>query len=157
MQTDSRPRGDGVNNAGGCYGSVLLDNDLWQSLTAMNGHAVPWVHGCVLDHGHDGDHGAPLTHLDEEPQQWVRWSDTGSARLQRLDPSPPGRHSRPRNAHPDRPTTPSPTTGAHAHQPKDVRLPETDAQALWAIAAALERLADAVERLRNPPGDKGTR
>jgi len=47
----------GVVN-GGCYGSVLLDNELWQSLTAMNGHDVPWVYGCVLDHGHDEDHGA---------------------------------------------------------------------------------------------------
>lgn len=146
-----------MNDAGGCYGSVLLDNDLWQSLTAMNGHAMPWVHGCVLDHGHQGDHGAPADRRDEGPQQWLRWSETGPARLERVEPSPPGRHSRPPRLAPDRPAPQTTVTGAHSHQPKDVRLPETDAQALWAIAAALERLADAVERLRNPPGDKGTR
>jgi hypothetical protein len=63
-------RGHGTNDHGGCYGSVLLDNELWQTLTATNGRDVPWVHGCVLNHGHGGDHGAPATSLDDEAQQW---------------------------------------------------------------------------------------
>lgn len=145
------------NRGGGCYGSVLLDNDLWQSLTALNGHQVPWVHGCVLDHAHDGDHGAPVTHLDHEPQHWLRWPDTGLARLERVDTSPPGRHSRPAS---DLPASPPTATAAHAHQTEDGQAPVAGSQteqALWAIAAAIERLADAVDRARNRPGNTGTR
>jgi hypothetical protein len=147
-------------NGGGCYGSVLLDNDLWQSLTVLNGRDVAWVHGCVLDHGHNGDHGAPGYHGDGEPQQWLRWPDTGPARLERVELSPPGRHSRPTSATPDRPHPQSTTTtGAPAPRPADVGSPATGSQiqALWAIAAAIDRLADAVARLGNPPRDKGTR
>jgi hypothetical protein len=55
---------------GGCYGSVPLDIELWQSLTAMNGRNVRWVHGCVL-HGDHGDHGAPAHYFDGAPPQWV--------------------------------------------------------------------------------------
>jgi hypothetical protein len=154
------PRDNGVTEGAGCYGSVLLDNELRQLLSAMNGRDVPWVHGCVLEHGHDGDHGAPANPLDEEPQQWLRWPDTGHARLERVEPSPPGRHSRPLNPPPDQPTPQSASaTGAQAHQPSDARLPVAGSQteALWAIAAAIDRLADAVARLRKPPRDKGTR
>jgi len=155
------PRDNGVTERGGCYGSVLLDNELWQSLSAMNGRAVPWVHGCALDHGHDGDHGAPAYHLDEEPQQWLRWPDTGPARLEQVDPSPPGRHSRPLNSAPARPAPrpAPPATSAQAHQPGDAQIPVAGSQteALWAIAAAIDRLADAVDRLGKPPHDKGTR
>jgi len=96
-QTDSRIKPRNWVNGGCCYGSVLLDNTLWQSLTAMNGRDVPWVHGCVLDHGHDGDHGAPAYPLDEEPQQWLRWPDKGPVRLEAVEPSPPARHSSPPN------------------------------------------------------------
>jgi hypothetical protein len=151
-------QGNGVNG-GGCYGSVLLDNELWQSLTAANGRDLPWVHGCVLDHGHDGDHGSPAYQVDGEPQQWLRWLDTGPARLERVEPSPPGRHSRPLTSAPDRPPPRSTTTTtAPAHRPGDVGLPATGSQieALWAIAAAIDRLADAVARLGNPPRDKET-
>jgi hypothetical protein len=146
-------------NGGGCYGSVLLDNELWQSLTAMYGRDLSWVHGCVLDHGHDGDHGAPAYHVDGEPQQWFRWPDTGPARLERVELSPPGRHSKPLASAPDRPPPRSTTTtGAPAHRPGDAGLPVTGSQieALWAIAAAIDRLADAVVRLGNPSRDKGT-
>jgi hypothetical protein len=148
-------------NGGGCYGSVLLDNELWQSLTAMNGRDVPWVHGCVLDHGHDGDHGAPAYYVDGEPQQWLRWPDTGPARLERVELSPPGRHSRPPRSATDRPPQRSTTTtgGAPASRPGDGGLPAaagSQIEALWAIAAAIDRLADALARLGNPPRDKGT-
>jgi hypothetical protein len=109
-------------SGGGCYGSVLLDKTLWQSLTAMNRRDVPWVHGCVLDHGHDGDHGAPAYPLDEEPQQWLRWPDNGPARLEAVEPSPPGRHSSPPSSAPARPAPPS-ATSAHAQHPGDVGSP----------------------------------
>jgi hypothetical protein len=132
---------------GGCYGSVLLDNELWQSLTAMSGRDVPWVHGCVLDHGHDGDHGAPAYDVDGEPRHWLRWPDTGPARLDRVELSPPGRHSKPLREPSRRPPPRSATaTGAPAHRPADVGSPASgsQAEALWAIAAAIERLADVV-------------
>jgi len=136
-----------VTGGGGCYGSVLLDNELWQSLTAMTGRNVPWVHGCVLAHGHDGDHGAPAHSLDGAPQQWLRWPEAGPARLEDVEPSPPGRHSRPLSSTPGHPTPRSTrTTAAPAHQAGDVDSQVTgpQADALWAIAAALERLADIV-------------
>ena len=140
------PQGNGVNG-GGCYGSVLLDDELWQSLTAMIGRDVPWVHGCVLDHGHDGDHGAPMNQMDGEPQQWLRWPDGAPARLDRVESSPPGRHSKPPQEPSDQPPPPSSTaTGAPAHPFSGVGSSATDSQipALWAIAAAIERLADVI-------------
>lgn len=132
-------------STGSCYGSVLLDDELWQSLTALNGHDVPWVHGCVLEHGHDGDHGAPAYHEDGKPQQWLRWRHTGPARLERVDPSLPGRHSGPVSSVPD------------PDHPSDVESSPVDSQveALRAIAAAIDRLADAVIDLRKPPRDNG--
>jgi len=143
--------------SGGCYGSVLLDKTLWQPLTAMNGRDVPWVHGCVLDHGHNGDHGAPAYPLDEEPQQWLRWPDNGPARLEAVEPSPPRRQSSP-------PTSSRLTRNAVGDQRartarrRRINASPADSQiaALWAIAAAVERLADAVDRLGNPLHDKGT-
>jgi hypothetical protein len=137
-----------VTGSGDCYGSVLLDNELWQSLTATNGRNMQWVHGCVLTHGHDGDHGAPAHYSDGGPQQWIRWPDAGPARLEDVDPSPPGRHSRPLTSTPDRPTPRSTTKTPPApdHRSGDVGLPATgtQAEALWAIAAALDRLVDVV-------------
>jgi hypothetical protein len=143
---------------GGCYGSVLLDNELWQSLTAMNGHDVPWVYGCVLDHGHDEDHGAPAYEADGEAQQWLRWADTGPARLERVETFAAGRHSKPLGSPPDQPPPQSTTaSGAPAHRHRGVEVSPTgsEAEALWAIAAAIERLADAVSRLANPRRDNG--
>jgi hypothetical protein len=154
------PEPRGLVNGGGCYGSVLLDNELWQSLTAMNGHDVPWVYGCVLDHGHDADHGAPAYHVDGEPQQWLRWPDTGPTRLERVEPSAPGRHSKPQGSPPYQPSPPPRSTtasGSPAHRRGGVGVPATgsEAEALWAIAAAVERLADAIVRLGNAPRDNG--
>jgi hypothetical protein len=97
--------------------------------------------------------------VDGEPQKWLRWPDTGPARLEHVDLSPPGRHSRPLRSAPDRPPQRSTTTtGAPAPRPGDVELPATASQieALWAIAAAIDRLASTVARLGNPSGDKGT-
>jgi len=145
-------------NRGGCFGSVLLDNELWQSLSAMNGGSVPWVHSCVLDHGHDGDHGAPAHHGDGEPQHWLRWPDTGPVRLDPVEPSPPGRHSKPLSAPPNPTPRSTRTTDALAHPVGEDGSPTTgsQAEALWAIAAALERLADVVATyLSGPPRDSG--
>ena len=144
----------GVVN-GGCNGTVLLDNELWQSLTAMNGHEVPWVYGCVLDHGHDAEHGAQVHHVDGEPQQWLRWSDGGPARLEHVEPSAPGRHAKPHGSPGEPPAQSTTASGSPLHRRGGGEATATgaDAAALWAVAAAIERLADAVARLRNPPRD----
>jgi hypothetical protein len=96
--------------------------------------------------------------VDGEPQQWLRWPDPGPARLERLELTSPGRHSRPLTSAPDRPPPRTTTTGAPTHRPSDLGSPATGSQmdALWAIAAAIDRLADAVARLGNPRRDKGT-
>jgi hypothetical protein len=145
---------------GGCFGSVLLANELWQSLTAMNGRNVPWVHSCALDSGHDEDHGAPVYQVDGEPQRWIRWPDTGPVRLDVVELSPPGRHSKSLSAAPS-PAPASATTPAASPRPvAEDRSPTrgSEADALWAIAAALERLADTVAAyLANPPHDNGLR
>ena len=145
-------------NPAACFGSVLLDNELWQSLTAMNGRNVPWVHSCALDHGHDGDHAAPAYHVDGEPQHWLRWPDTGPVRLDPVELSPPGRHSKPLSTPPNPLPRSTTTTDAPAHPVAEDRSPtrESQAEALWAIAAALERLADVVATyLASPPRDNG--
>src|SRR5882757_1508418 len=42
-----------------CYATVLLDEELWRWLAALDpAHDVAWVHGCELEHGHRGDHHA---------------------------------------------------------------------------------------------------
>ena len=144
-------QGDRVSG-GGCYGSVLLDNELRQSLSAMNGLDVPWVHGCVLDHGHDGDHGATAYQVDGGAQYWLRWPDHGPAHLERVELSPPGRHSSSLSAPPPNRPPPRPTTASEAG-PHDVAFQATNSHtdALWAISAALERIADAVTRIGNAP------
>jgi hypothetical protein len=145
-------------NRGGCFGSVLLDNELWQSLTAMNGRNVPWVHNCALDPGHHGDHGALAYHVEGEPQCWLRWPDTGPVRLDLVELSPPGRHSKSLSAPPNPPPRSTTTTDASAPPLPEDRSPGRDSQAeaLWAIAAALERLADVVATyLASPPHDNG--
>jgi hypothetical protein len=147
-------------NGGGCYGSVLLDNELWQSLRVQIGRDVPWVHGCVLDHGHKGDHGAPAYQVDGEPQQWLRWPDAGPARLEHVEVSPPGRHSRPTGDSHNRPPPRSSTATTAQAGPgpaPGLGTPVTGppADALWAIAAAIERLADVLAaHLANVPGER---
>jgi hypothetical protein len=152
------PQVTGVND-GGCYGSVLLDNEMWQSLRSRTGGDVPWVHGCVLHHGHKGDHGAPAYQVDGEPQQWLRWPDTGAARLEYVEVSPPGRHSRPAEESDNRPPPWSATaaTTAPAEPGPGLGTPATapPAEALWAIAAAIERLADVLAaHLANVPRER---
>ncbi|RDH77745.1 hypothetical protein DVS77_15400 [Mycolicibacterium moriokaense] len=136
----------------GCYGSVLLDNELWQSLAALNGHDVGWVQGCVLEDGHDGDHGAPAFISDGQPQQWLRWRHTGPARIQQVDPAPPGRHSAEERqapevqaAEPIAAASPAANSQASTSQASG-----SQDEALWAIAAAIDRLAKAIADLRNP-------
>ena len=112
----------------------------------MNGRDVPCVHGCVLDHGHDGDHGAPAYPSTRNRSSGFAGPTMGLG-LEAVEPSPPGRATpaRPAQLPPDphrrrRParTHSTPPTSDH-RRPADSQI-----AALWAIAAAIKRLADAV-------------
>jgi hypothetical protein len=148
-------------NGGLCYGSVLLDKELWQSLAAMNGRDVPWVHGCVLDHGHGGDHRAPAYDVGEQ-QYWLRWADTGPAHLDSDEPYSPGRHATPVGQPSNQPPPPprsTTATGTSAHPIAERRSPAagSQAEALRAIAAAIEHLADVIAAAHpaKPPRHNG--
>src|ERR1700754_4049594 len=137
------PRGPGTT--GDCFGSVLLHDELWESLASMSGRGVPWVHPCALGNGHDGDHGAPAYDVEGEPQQWICWSDSGPARLERVGAPSPGRHTRPLAPPTDAsPRQPVGRTPADPQGATELPTPDSRTQALWAIAAAIERLADVV-------------
>ena len=84
-----------------CYATVLLDEELWRSLAALDpAHEVAWVHGCELEHGHRGDHHA-LAYRAGLLSYRLQWDGS-------------------------------------------------QAEALWAIAAALESLADVIAGALNP-------
>jgi hypothetical protein len=82
----------------------------------------------------------------------------GPVRLDPVELSPPGRHSKPLSAPPNPLPRSTTTTDASAHPVAEDRSPtrESQAEALWAIAAALERLADVVATyLASPQHDNG--
>lgn len=123
----------------------MLDEELWRSLAALGAdHQVAWVHGCTLEHGHDGDHRA-LAYRGGGQDYWVRWDEKRRPRLDTAgDTAPP----QPRQA------TPPPITPASAPEP-DPPHSASRADALWAIAAALERLADVIAAAFNAPDRPG--
>jgi hypothetical protein len=127
-----------------CYATMLLDAELRRSLIALIGEDdLGWVHGCILENGHRDNHLA-------QPQGaralncWVQWHDGGQAHI-----STTGRDTGATVEPPDSEApAPSAITANHARaatapQPQ----PPTSgsqAEALWAIAAALQHLADVV-------------
>lgn len=110
---------------------------------------MAWVHGCVLDHDHPGEHHAPAYHVGEQ-QYWLRWDDTGPARIEAADAAQAHGHvesSRP--GQPRRQPAPPPSTATYGTsttpaQPSESTDATSEAEALWAIARAIERLADIV-------------
>ncbi len=127
-----------------CYATVLLDAEVRRSLIALIGEDdVAWVHGCVLENGHRGDHLA-------QPQGaralncWVQWHDGGQAHISTMGRDigsavePPDSEARALSA-----ITASYATAAAAPQPEPATS-GSQAEALWAIAAALRHLADVI-------------
>jgi hypothetical protein len=127
-----------------CYATVLLEEEVRRSLIALIGEGdVAWVHGCVLENGHRGDHLA-------QPQGaralncWVRWHDGGQAHISTAGRDigsavePPNSEARALSA-----ITASYPTAAAAPQPQPATS-GSQAEALWAIAAALQHLADVI-------------
>jgi hypothetical protein len=145
-----------------CYATVLLDEGLWRSLSAVDGpHEVTWVYGCALDHGHRGDHQALVYHIGGQ-SYWAQWDESGRPRINTTDQSrPPGPEPGPRGEPPDHPgrtTPPAPTADPLAAMPakrSGSPTPASQAEALWAIAAALERLAEVIAAALDFGGDTG--
>jgi hypothetical protein len=138
----------------------MLDEEQWRSLVAIAGeHQVAWVHGCMLEHGHGGDHRA-LAYRAGVQVYWVHWDEIRKPRLDAaVESAPPGQNARPRIEPPDQPLQAAPPTIAHPFpasaseqpdSPKSVSRPD----ALWAIAAALERLADVIGAAFNSAEDR---
>ena len=136
-----------------CYATVLLDDEAWRSLAALDGEReLAWVHGCALEHGHDGAH-VSNTHRSGSLTYWIQWEDGGrprigtAARAPAADSHPavdgrPATHDNwraPRK--PVQAATRGPANGAARREPAATESGSQTA-ALWAIAAALERLAD---------------
>ena len=64
---------------------VLLDEELWRSLAALDrADEVPWVHGCVLEHGHRGDHRA-LAYRAGALSYWLQWDEGHGPRFSTTD------------------------------------------------------------------------
>jgi hypothetical protein len=139
-----------------CYATVLIDEELWRSLTALDlAHEVAWVHGCVLEHGHRGDHHA-LAHRAGPLSYWLQWDENRRPRISATDqPGPLARETSPRGEpsgqpqHAERPT-PAKHSSTAAAEPPGSKNTGSQVEPLWAIAAALERLADVVVGALNP-------
>jgi hypothetical protein len=132
----------------------MLDEQLWNSLARTSGQQPTWVHGCTLEHGHAGEHRA-LAYRAGPHLHWVHWDDRRQPRLSVAVDTPP-----PRTVHPlihprDRRQTAAPPISRQPTSAHDRMIPPTSqADALWAIAAALERLADVIAAL-NPTEQEG--
>jgi hypothetical protein len=141
-----------------CYATVLLDEELWRSLTALEpSREVAWVHGCELDHGHDGDHHA-LAYRDGPLGYWLRWDERHVPHISNTDrPDPLTRDAAPRGEPRGQPPHAKPTMAAHSSTAESAVSENSGSQAdaLWAIAAALERLADVILGAPNPEDTPG--
>jgi hypothetical protein len=127
-----------------CYATLLLDAEVRRSLIALIGEDdLAWVHGCVLENGHRGDHLAQPQGA-RAPNCWVQWQDGGQAHISTTGRDigsavePPNSEARALSA-----ITASNATAAAAPQPEPATS-GSQAEALWAIAAALQHLADVI-------------
>jgi hypothetical protein len=145
-----------------CRATVTLDEPLRRSLGSWSGETgLAHVHSCVLQGSHHGQHRAMAN--PDDRRGWFRWDDLGfrlgvadaSRRAQRGDQERSPRHagSAARSsgagsaAATTNLTTPRPRRGRHAadaNAPYRSPEPRSPTGALWAIATALERLADVI-------------
>jgi hypothetical protein len=161
-RVQAQPMGGGLSSDP-CYATVLLDEDLWRSLSAVDGaHEVMWVYGCALEHDHRSDHQALIYHIDGQ-SYWAQWSENGRPHISTTDQlRPPQVKPTPRRELPDQllapatpETTPADSLPAMAGERPGSPKPGSQVEALWAIAAALERLADVVAAALSSAGDTG--
>ena len=145
-----------------CRATVTLDEPLRRSLGSWSRVTeLAHVHSCVLHGGHHGQHRAMANPNDA--RCWFRWDDSGF-RLGIADASHRaqwgGQEQSPRHAGSaarssgassaaatTNLTTPRPRRGRHAadaNAPDRSPEPRSPTEASWAIATALERLADVI-------------
>ena len=140
-----------------CFATVMLDEELWNSLAAVGWQHPAWVQGCTLEHGHDGDHRAPPYRAGRHAH-WVQWDDRKKPRLATAVEAPPRRNARPPAQPRDqRPQAAAPTTQDPSSPSERPNPSPSQADALWAIAEALQRLADVIGAALNSTNDGGGR
>jgi hypothetical protein len=139
-----------------CCETVTLHDPLRRSFGSwMGGREVASVHLCTLDEGHRAEH---LAAADGSGQGWFRWDESGFrvgvaevpdgggrgglAGLPRLAGSvePSGGSEGSSTARP----TPPPKGGHHASDAAVSSGLRSPVEALWALAAAIARLADVI-------------
>lgn len=146
-----------------CRATTFLHEPLRRSLaTWLGGEAVGSMQRCTLEEGHQSEHvGVP----DAAGRGRFRWDQygfhIGSTEGSDRGESPTPFRSRQDTdfaamfvAPPGKSTTKRPKRGRHAADADaSVDKPNTRSptQALWALTAAVERLADLISADRNPP------
>ncbi|ULE34065.1 hypothetical protein [Mycobacterium sp. IDR2000157661] len=122
-----------------CRATVFLHEPLRQSLQRwLGGNEVASMQRCTLDGGHRGEHvGLP----DADGTGSLRWDECGFH---------VGSANRWRREHRTESTIARPTGGRHAVDTgaAEAPKPHPDTQALWALTAAVERLAASISAAR---------
>ena len=105
--------------------------------------------------------GQRLPIRETRPSYWLHWDGTRTPRISTTDrPDPLAREAGPQGEpsvqpqHPDRPT-PAKHSSTAAAEPPGSKNSGSRAEALWAIAVALERLADVIVGALNPAETTG--
>jgi hypothetical protein len=141
--------GRGQSSIDRCSATVTLPGTLYRSLAAAaNTSEVAPVLGCALQRGHRGRHqgracSGPGEHC------WLRWDEWGFrlGRAQPRNPAPRHAPTRARHRVSDAACPPAAAQPAAVPQPPESR---SQLDALWAIAAALTRLAEVVDAASRP-------
>jgi hypothetical protein len=140
-----------------CCATVTLHDPLRRSFSSrMGGREVASVQSCTLEEGHRGEH---LAAADGGGQGWFRWDESGFRVGAKV---PEGRGAGKPPASPwlagpavkssgagsegsstANPTTP-PKSGRHAYDAAVSSGLRSPVEALWALAAAIARLADVI-------------
>jgi hypothetical protein len=141
--------GRGQSSIDRCSATVTLPGTLYRSLAAAaNTSEVAPVLGCALQRGHRGKHqGRACSGLGEHC--WLRWDEWGFrlGRAQPRNPAPRHAPTRARHRVSDAACPPAAAQPAAVPQPPESR---SQLDALWAIAAALTRLAEVVDAASRP-------
>ncbi|MCV7036186.1 hypothetical protein BMW24_007400 [Mycobacterium heckeshornense] len=144
-----------------CFAIVMLDEELWRSLVAIGAdHHVAWVHGCMLEHGHRGDHQALVCRAGVR-DYWVQWDASRKPRLtvavDSPGPRPAGRPPIDAPRLPRQEARPAVADASSTSASEQLHSPESASRdhALWAIASALQRLADVIAAAFDPSEDRG--
>jgi hypothetical protein len=151
-----RSRSFGVRaGQGQCTANFRLDAPLRRSLARWVGQQdVGRAHRCRLRRHHHGAHQA-LIHHHRGTHCWFRWDEWGfrlggpgpPSSARRRHPPPAGAPAKPRHRTKALPDDTEPIMVARPNTsmpPRDSPQSKLSAEAVWALVAAVERLADAI-------------